>query len=124
MRRSNAKPSVSRVLLTSALSLSALVAASPALAQNADEGDDIVVTGTRLADRTVTTSPAPIGYLRGADLRGSGYLATNRILRQLTPSYASATPTTPDGNTHIRSASLRGLSPGLHAGARQRSAHP
>ena len=73
--------------------------------------DEIVVTGTRLADRTVTTSPAPIDVLRGADLRASGYFETNQILRQLTPSFAWATPTTPDGNTHIRSASLRGLSP-------------
>lgn len=102
----------SRRLLASALSLSALAAASPAFAQSADEAEDeLVVTGTRLSDRTVTTSPVPIDVLRGSDLRESGYFETNQILRQLTPSFAFATPTTPDGNTHIRSASLRGLSP-------------
>lgn len=86
--------------------------AMPAAAQTAEEADDeIVVTGTRLSDRTVTTSPAPIDVLRGEELRESGYFETNQILRQLTPSFAFATPTTPDGNTHIRSASLRGLSP-------------
>ncbi|MEQ1818360.1 MAG: TonB-dependent receptor [Terricaulis sp.] len=100
----------SRALLATALSLSALMGAAPAFAQ--DDGDDeLVVTGTRLPDRTVTTSPAPIDVLRGDDLRASGYFETNQILRQLTPSFAFATPTTPDGNTHIRSASLRGLSP-------------
>ncbi len=102
-------PKSSRALLASALSLSALVLVTPAMAQEEDE--DIVVTGTRLGDRTVTSSPAPIDVLRGDDLRGSGYFETNQILRQLTPSFAFATPTTPDGNTHIRSASLRGLSP-------------
>jgi iron complex outermembrane receptor protein len=73
--------------------------------------DDIVVTGTRFSDRTVTTSPVPIDALRGDDLRASGYQETTEVLRQLAPSFAFATPTTPDGNTHIHSASLRGLSP-------------
>lgn len=105
-------PRGSRKFLASALSLSALMLAMPAAAQTADDAEDeIVVTGTRLSDRTVTTSPAPIDVLRGEDLRASGYFETNQILRQLTPSFAFATPTTPDGNTHIRSASLRGLSP-------------
>lgn len=74
-------------------------------------GDEIVVTGTRFSDRTVTTSPVPIDVLRGDDLRASGYQETTEVLRQLAPSFAFATPTTPDGNTHIHSASLRGLSP-------------
>lgn len=74
-------------------------------------GDDIVVTGSRLGERTVTTSAVPIDSLRGDDLRASGYQETTEILRQLAPSFAFATPTTPDGNTHIHSASLRGLSP-------------
>jgi iron complex outermembrane recepter protein len=112
MTTAHSKSFASRALLASAISLSALAAATPAFAQNADaEETDIIVTGTRLADRTVTTSAAPIDVLRGADLRASGYFETNQILRQLTPSFAWATPTTPDGNTHIRSASLRGLSP-------------
>lgn len=106
----NVAPKTSRALLASALSLSALAFAAPALAQDADD-EELVVTGTRLSDRTVTTSPAPIDVLRGDELRASGYFETNQILRQLTPSFAWATPTTPDGNTHIRSASLRGLSP-------------
>lgn len=112
MSSKKSKPLTSRRLLASALSLSALMAATPALAQDAeDSAEDVVVTGTRLSDRTVTTSPVPIDVLRGGDLRESGYFETNQILRQLTPSFAFATPTTPDGNTHIRSASLRGLSP-------------
>ncbi|MES2054854.1 MAG: TonB-dependent receptor [Pseudomonadota bacterium] len=76
-----------------------------------DASGDIVVTGSRVGERTVTTSSVPIDLLRGDDLRASGYQETTEILRQLAPSFAFATPTTPDGNTHIHSASLRGLSP-------------
>lgn len=77
------------------------------------DGDtsDIVVTGTRVSERTATTSPVPIDVIRGDELRASGYQETTEILRQLAPSFAFATPTTPDGNTHIHSATLRGLSP-------------
>lgn len=74
-------------------------------------GDEIVVTGTHLSNRTVTTSPVPIDVFSGEVVRASGYQETAEILRQIAPSFSFATPTTPDGNTHIRSASLRGLSP-------------
>jgi len=76
-----------------------------------EDAPDIVVTGTRVSERTATTSPVPIDVLRGEDIRASGYQETTEILRQLAPSFAFATPTTPDGNTHIHNATLRGLSP-------------
>jgi iron complex outermembrane receptor protein len=104
-----------RSSLTAAVSIFALASAVPALAQSApgdtDTVDEIVVTGTHLSDRTVTTSPVPVDVLSGEVIRTSGYQETAEILRQLAPSFAFANPTTPDGNTHIRSASLRGLSP-------------
>ncbi len=84
---------------------------SPAGVQQAETTDEIVVTGSRVGERTVTTSPVPIDVLRGEELRASGYQETSEILRQLAPSFSFANPTTPDGNTHIHSASLRGLSP-------------
>lgn len=92
-------------------------AASPQNAPSATESaaatadDTIVVTGTRLSDRTVTTSPVPVDVLSATELRASGYQETTEVLKQLAPSFAFATPTTPDGNTQIHSASLRGLSP-------------
>jgi iron complex outermembrane receptor protein len=85
--------------------------APPAGVQEMPAADDIVVTGSRASDRTVTTSPVPIDLLRGEELRASGYQETSEVLRQLAPSFSFANPTTPDGNTHIHSASLRGLSP-------------
>ncbi|MCT8003824.1 TonB-dependent receptor [Sphingomonas sanguinis] len=86
-------------------------AGSQAAIEQAEPGNEIVVTGTRAGERTVTTSPVPIDLLRGDDLRASGYQETSEVLRQLAPSFSFANPTTPDGNTHIHSASLRGLSP-------------
>lgn len=101
--------------LSTAASLLALSLAAPALAQSGsgepDAVDEIIVTGTHLSNRTVTTSPVPVDVLAGETIRTSGYQETAEILRQLAPSFAFANPTTPDGNTHIRSASLRGLSP-------------
>jgi iron complex outermembrane receptor protein len=73
--------------------------------------DELVVTGTRLPNRTVTNSPVPIDVLTSEELTRSGHSGTARVLQTLVPSFNYPTPTTPDGNTHIRSASLRGLSP-------------
>ncbi len=114
-----------------ALTVSALSLSAPALAQTSDEAaapvssdvstlaapaepadeEQVVVTGTRFRDRTVTNSPVPIDVIAGTELRASGYQETSEILRALAPSFNFANPTTPDGNTHIHSASLRGLSP-------------
>jgi iron complex outermembrane recepter protein len=86
-------------------------AAPPTRVVEDDSGDDVVVTGSRVGRRTVTTSPVPIDVLSGEELRQSGYQETSELLRQLAPSFSFANPTTPDGNTHIHSAALRGLSP-------------
>lgn len=99
------------MLMLSAAWLAPVGASAQTTPASGTPSDDIVVTGTRFSDRTVTTSPVPIDALRGDDLRASGYQETTEVLRQLAPSFAFATPTTPDGNTHIHSASLRGLSP-------------
>jgi iron complex outermembrane receptor protein len=77
----------------------------------ASQVDEVVVTGTRLANRTVTNSPVPIDVLTQEELTRGGHSGTARVLQTLIPSFNYPTPTTPDGNTHIRSASLRGLSP-------------
>ncbi|MGD6100273.1 hypothetical protein QUV37_22525, partial [Xanthomonas citri pv. citri] len=52
---------------------------------SAEDAPDIVVTGTRVSERTATTSPVPIDVLRGEDIRASGYQETTEILRQLAP---------------------------------------
>lgn len=104
------------LLGTSAIVLT-IAAGSPVLAQGqtadgkAESVETVIVTGTHLRDRTLTNTPVPVDVLGSEALERSGQSETTEILRQLAPSFSFATPTTPDGNTHIHSASLRGLSP-------------
>ncbi|KLD75623.1 TonB-dependent receptor [Xanthomonas hyacinthi] len=73
--------------------------------------DQVSVIGSRTQARTVLESPVPIDVFGAEDLRRSGYTDLSQILQSLLPSFNFPHPTTPDGNTHIRSATLRGLSP-------------
>ena len=99
-----------------ALGLSAGVAAIPVQAQSppapgVTQLDQVSVLGNRTQARTVLESPVPIDVLGADDIRSSGYTDISQILQALLPSFNFPHPTTPDGNTHIRSATLRGLSP-------------
>jgi iron complex outermembrane receptor protein len=80
-------------------------------AAGAGRHDQVTVIGTRTQPRTVWTSPVPVDVLTAEDIRASGYTDTSTILQALLPSFNFPHPTTPDGNTHVRSATLRGLSP-------------
>jgi iron complex outermembrane receptor protein len=84
-------------------------AAEPA--PDAQTLNPVTVTGARAQPRTVLSSPVPIDVLSAADIRASGYTDTAKLLQALLPSFNFPHPTTPDGNTHVRSATLRGLSP-------------
>ncbi|MCD7099021.1 TonB-dependent receptor [Stenotrophomonas sp. MMGLT7] len=101
-----------RTLLSTAL-LAAF--ATPALAQTPAGDvatlDQVTVIGARTQPRTVLASAVPIDVLGAEDIRDSGYTDVSKILQSLLPSFNFPHPTTPDGNTHIRSATLRGLSP-------------
>lgn len=119
----------SRLLLLSTLSSLALSAA-PAWAQTseADPADPaldqvqtteqdveaesaIIVTGTRRTDRVVADSPVPIDVISTEALSQSGFTETNRLLRELVPSFNFPQPSITDGTDVIRPATLRGLSP-------------
>lgn len=111
-------PRPSRAALPAAVALSLLAVAAPSFAQTAAGADpeikrldQVSVIGSRTQSRTVLESPVPIDVLSGDELRASGYTDVSTILQSLLPSYNFPHPTTPDGNTHIRSATLRGLSP-------------
>ena len=120
---------LSRVALLASLSSLAL-AASPALAQGqaADPADPaldevetteqdtdpqnaIIVTGTRRTNRVVADSPVPIDVISSEALTQSGFTDTNRLLRELVPSFNFPQPSITDGTDVIRPATLRGLSP-------------
>jgi iron complex outermembrane receptor protein len=110
--------------------LSAIALASPAWAQStetdpADPPQDaietteqdvqpeqtVIVTGTRRTDRVVADSPVPIDVISAEALSQSGFTETNRLLRELVPSFNFPQPSITDGTDVIRPATLRGLSP-------------
>ena len=73
--------------------------------------DAFVTVGSRFTQRTVVESAVPIDIITEREIRQGGYTEVAKILQAQIPSFNNPHPTTPDGNTHIRSATLRGLSP-------------
>ena len=90
------------------------VPAAPAAAPGAADVvklDEFVTVGSRFSQRTVADSSVPIDILGRREIRQGGYTEVAKILQTQIPSFNNPHPTTPDGNTHVRSATLRGLSP-------------
>ncbi len=98
-----------------ALALSSLLAATPALAQQADKEartlDTLIVTGTRVADRTVAESQSPIDILTPETLEATGTTELATALARALPSLNFPRPGMADGTSGVRPAQLRGLSP-------------
>ena len=102
-----------RSLLTTAVSLALLLPAVPARSADSPAAtlDTLTVLGSRTQPRSVLSSPVPIDVLSAEDIASSGQTELAKVLQALVPSFNFPHPTTPDGNTHVRSATLRGLSP-------------
>ncbi len=74
--------------------------------------DEIVLVGTRSANRTAIQTPVPIDVLDIKELASaSPQVNLNQILNYVAPSFSSNTQTISDGTDHIDPASLRGLGP-------------
>jgi iron complex outermembrane receptor protein len=111
-----------RTSMLSTVAICAL-ASAPAAAQNqqaaaeqpqeevTDPESQIIVTGTRRANRTVADSPVPIDVISVETLTQSGYTEVNRLLNQQIPSFNFPQPSITDGTDVVRPATLRGLSP-------------
>jgi iron complex outermembrane receptor protein len=96
---------VASVLIASALSL-------PVYAQEAEEDlSQIVVTGTRVENRTRLDSLAPVDVVTSEALQNSGTTEINQALASALPSYNFPRPGLADGTDSIRPAALRGLAP-------------
>ena len=76
--------------------------------QSAEEVEQIVVTGTRGRERTVSDSPVPIDVFSAEDISQISYTDTNDILQTLVPSF-NVSKTNFSGGAYIRPARLRGL---------------
>ncbi|MDP5281113.1 TonB-dependent receptor [Sphingomonas sp. DG1-23] len=83
----------------------------PVPAAEETSGEDIVVTGSRVAERSVADSPVPVDVIGGEALTRSGATETNRVLRDLVPSFNFPQPSLVDGTDSQRPATLRGLAP-------------
>jgi len=96
-----------------ALAGSAAWQAADAQAQQSGPLQEIIVTGTRLKDRTVLDSPVPVDVLSAEDIRASGALAgeLGQALQALAPSFNFPRQSNSGGADHVRAAQLRGMSP-------------
>ena len=90
----------------------ALLAGPAAHAQEATaELEQIVVTGTRVADRSATDTAVPIDVVSAAALTNVGSPELNQALSTALPSFNFPRPGLADGTDTIRPATLRGLAP-------------
>jgi iron complex outermembrane receptor protein len=79
----------------------------------ANDGDieRIITVGTRMSNRTVADSPAPIDIISADAIKNSGATSTPDMLRKLAPSFNMTNTTTSDGQDLMRPASIRSLGP-------------
>jgi iron complex outermembrane recepter protein len=100
---------------TRALFLSSVAFATAAGAQTDPQPpaseQNIVITGSRTANRTVANSPVPVDVIGADQIANTGQTETNRVLNQLVPSFNFPQPSIADGSDALRPATLRGLSP-------------
>jgi iron complex outermembrane recepter protein len=71
--------------------------------------EEVIVTGTRRADRTALESSAPIDVLSGADLSAQASANMLDTLSNMVPSFIVGQNSISDSSSFVRSPSLRGL---------------
>jgi iron complex outermembrane recepter protein len=104
---------LSIVLASAALTSLAAHAQDAAPAQDGEsvEVEEVVVTGTRVADRTRLDTLAPVDVLSNDALTTKGTTELAQALSTAAPSLNFPRPAITDGTDHIRPATLRGLAP-------------
>lgn len=113
----NRKPSPLAAAIVLALSASSVFAQepspTPAPAANrvANTLDTVIVTGTRVSDRTVAESQSPIDIITPEALQATGTTELATALARALPSLNFPRPAITDGTSGVRPAQLRGLSP-------------
>jgi iron complex outermembrane receptor protein len=73
--------------------------------------EEIITTGTRRAERTVTESSVPIDVISGEEFENMGTADMDDMLRNTVPSYNVTRQSISDAATLVRPANLRGLPP-------------
>ena len=102
------------------LALALAVALAPAIAVAQEAGpaetqaptlDQVIITGTRVVDRTVAESTAPIDVITPEALQATGTPELATALARALPSLSFPRPAITDGTDAVRPAQLRGLAP-------------
>ena len=106
-------PLTAGLLLALALPAAHAQTAAPDTApqQEAKTLDMIIVTGTRVSDRTVAESTAPIDIITPETLEATGTVELASALARALPSLNFPRPAITDGTDAVRPAQLRGLAP-------------
>jgi iron complex outermembrane receptor protein len=98
-----------------ALSIAALFAGAPLLAQAQSQDNPgtatVVVTGTRVANRTALDTASPVDIISADTLKTTGSTELNQALSVALPSLNFPRPTLTDGTDTVRPATLRGMAP-------------
>ena len=82
-----------------------------ASAQEATETEKIIVTGTRMTNRSAADSPVPVDVISAEDFRQNSSADVQDMLRTAVPSFDINSQPISDAATIVRPANLRGLSP-------------
>lgn len=85
--------------------------AQSAIAQQDTLLEEVIITGTRLADRSASDSPVPVDVISGSDFRINGSTDLQDMLRTQVPSFNVNSQPISDAATITRPPNLRGLSP-------------
>ncbi|MGD9980297.1 MAG: TonB-dependent receptor plug domain-containing protein [Hyphomonadaceae bacterium] len=99
-----------KAFVAALLASAALQFISAAAAQDTED-EDIVVTGTRVANRSALSTAAPVDVIDAESLTNSGVTEVNQALSAALPSFNFPRPGLADGTDTIRPATLRGLAP-------------
>ena len=104
------RSSIKRPIMRAPVLALAVTAAHSVIAQEADL-EEVIITGTRLADRSAADSPVPVDVISGSDMRVNGSTDIQDMLRTQVPSFDINTQPISDAATISRPPNLRGLSP-------------
>ena len=105
---------ITSAIIASSLPFFAAMSA-PAFAQEAEEKaedfENIIVTGTRMSNRSAADSPVPVDVITGEEFRQNSSSDVQDMLRTNVPSFDVNTQPISDAATIVRPANMRGLSP-------------
>ncbi len=107
------KPCTLATAIYLVLASTSSIAAETQITDSAKDSDieRIISIGTRISNRTVADSPAPIDIISSDAIKSSGATSTPDMLRKLAPSFNMNNTTTSDGQDLMRPATLRSLGP-------------